>query len=169
MRDPDDAGLSDADLLTWSSVATVLEWLPAALDAQLLRDSGITHFEYGILFALAAAPERTLRMSALADHANSSLSRLSRAMSRLEARGWVGRRPDPDDGRATLATITESGLAWRAQAAAGHEATVRRLVLDPLTELQRRELREIATSIALAVRPDGLWTPPENAERSSGR
>ena len=49
------ADLSPDDLETWSSLATLLEWLPAALDAQLQRDAALTHFEYGILFALSGA------------------------------------------------------------------------------------------------------------------
>jgi len=105
------ATFSDEDLQTWASLATVLEWLPGALDAQLQRDAELTHFEYGILFALADAGDRTLRMSVLAGYANSSLSRLSRAVARLEAKGWVRREPDATDGRYTLATLTELGLA----------------------------------------------------------
>src|SRR3954465_13055368 len=101
--------LSGENLDTWAALATLLEWLPPALDAQLLRDSELTHFEYGILFALADAPDGTLRMSVLAGYANSSLSRLSRAVARLEGRDWVTRRPDPTDGRYTLATLTEAG------------------------------------------------------------
>lgn len=157
---PDADPLSGDDLAAWSALATVLEWLPAALDAQLLRDSGLSHFEYGVLYALAGAPERTLRMSALAGFANSSLSRLSRAVSRLEARGWVERRPDPGDGRTTLATLTAAGAAQQAGAAPGHEALVRAVVLDPLSARQRRELQAIAATIAGAIRPDGAWTGP---------
>ncbi len=56
MSDPSPpATFSAEDLQTWASLATVLEWLPAALDAQLQRDAELTHFEYGILFALADA------------------------------------------------------------------------------------------------------------------
>lgn len=157
---PDADPLSGDDLAAWSALATVLEWLPAALDAQLLRDSGLSHFEYGVLYALAGAPERTLRMSALAGFANSSLSRLSRAVSRLEARGWVERQPDPGDGRTTLATLTAAGAAQQAGAAPGHEALVRAVVLDPLSARQRRELQAIAATIAGAIRPDGAWTGP---------
>ena len=60
------ARLSGEDLETWAALATVLEWLPSALDTQLQRDAELSHFEYGVLFALASAPERTLRMSVIA-------------------------------------------------------------------------------------------------------
>ncbi|MBD8078418.1 MarR family winged helix-turn-helix transcriptional regulator [Cellulosimicrobium arenosum] len=151
--------LSDDDLETWSALATVLEWLPAALDAQLLRDAGLTHFEYGVMFALADAQDRTLRMSTLAGYSNSSLSRLSRAVARLEARGWVRRAPDPTDGRYTLATLTEAGERKIDEAAPGHEDTVNRLVLDALSRAQVRQLREISRRITTAIRADDGWRP----------
>jgi DNA-binding MarR family transcriptional regulator len=154
-----DASFSDDDLETWSAFATVLEWLPPALDAQLQRDSQLTHFEYGILFALANAHDHTLRMSTLASYANSTLSRLSRAASRLEAKGWMLRASDPADGRSTLATLTVAGLERVEQATPGHVQNVNRLVLDALTATQARQLREISRRIARAVRDDAGWTP----------
>ncbi|WP_022892970.1 MarR family winged helix-turn-helix transcriptional regulator [Agromyces subbeticus] len=160
------SNLSGDDLATWASLATVLEWLPAALDAQLLEDSEVTHFEYGILFALANAPDRTLRMSVLADYANSSLSRLSRAATRLQDRGWMHRSPDPDDGRYTLATLTEQGKKKFDEATPGHVQTVHQLVLDPLTQSQRRQLREISRRIQRAIRQDAAWQPPAETERA---
>ena len=152
--------LTGEDLETWSAFATVLEWLPPALDAQLQRDAELSHFEYGILFALAAAPDRTLRMSVLAGFANSSLSRLSRAVLRLEKRGWVERGPDPTDGRSTLAALTGPGYARYEQATPGHVDTVHRLVLDTLTPSQARQLREISRRIAGAIREEDGWQPP---------
>lgn len=162
------ATLSGEALETWASLATVLEWLPAALDAQLLRDSGLTHFEYGILFALADAPDATLRMSVLAGYANSSLSRLSRAVGRLEGRGWARRSPDPTNGRYMLATLTELGRATVEQATPGHVRTVHRLVLDALTPSQTRQLREINRRIILAIREDGSWQPTQAGGGTSG-
>ncbi|SMH42211.1 DNA-binding transcriptional regulator, MarR family [Rathayibacter oskolensis] len=156
MAGPDDhRALDGADLESWTAFATVLEWLPPALDAALAREVDLTHFEYGILYALAGAPGRALRMSTLAEYSNSSLSRLSRAVSRLEGRGWVARRPDPDDGRSTLAGLTDDGHAVFARATPVHEQTVRRLVLDPLTNAQRRQLREISARIQRSIRPTG--------------
>ncbi|SDO98976.1 DNA-binding transcriptional regulator, MarR family [Nakamurella panacisegetis] len=151
---------TDEELRTWSAVATVLEWLPSALDAQLQRDAGLTHFEYGILFALSDTTDRTLRMSTLADYANSSLSRLSRAVARLEARHWVQRCTDPGDGRYTLAVLTDLGSHKVAEATPSHVQAVRRLVFDSLTQSQSRQLREISRRITLAIRAEGGWQPP---------
>jgi DNA-binding MarR family transcriptional regulator len=158
--DPSDpALLDDSELETWSSLATLLEWLPTALDSQLIGDSEITHFEYGILYALADTPEMTLRMSVLAGYANSSLSRLSRAAARLEKRGWMRRMPDPVDGRFTLAMLTDAGVAKVHQAGPGHVSLVRRLVIDPLTPAQTKQLNEISRRILGAIREDEGWRP----------
>ena len=160
MSDPVDAStFSREELETWSSLATVLEWLPAALDAQLMRDTELSHFEYGILFALADTPDRTLRMSVLAGYANSSLSRLSRAVARLESKRWVRRAPDASDGRYTLATLTDLGAEKFDQSTPGHVRTVRTLVLDPLTQAQGRQVREISQRIMRAIRDDEGWRP----------
>lgn len=159
------AALRGDDLETWSALATVLEWLPAALDAALQRDADVTHFEYGILFALADSPQRSLRMAVLAGYANSSLSRLSRAVSRLEAKGWVARTPDSDDGRSTLAALTDVGLEKFQSATPGHVRIVHQLVLDPLTQAQARQLHAISRRIMGAIREDEGWTP-SSAERN---
>lgn len=157
--------LTGEALETWASFATVLEWLPAALDAQLQRDAGLTHFEYGVLYALANAERGELRLSVLAGYANSTLSRLSRAATRLESRGWLRRSPDPRDGRYTLATLTTAGRRKVEQATPGHEQLVHDLVLDRLTAAQRRQLRDVSGRIIRAVRDDGGWTvPPETRQ-----
>lgn len=154
MHDDEISPLEGDDLATWSAFATVLEWLPPALDAPLTDAFGLTHFEYGVLFALARSEGRSLRMSVLAGYANSTLSRLSRAVGRLEARGWAERAADPADGRFTLAVLTDAGFEQYERATPVHEATVRRLVLDVLTPRQHRQLHELSMRIIGAVRDD---------------
>jgi DNA-binding MarR family transcriptional regulator len=144
----------------WRALVKTLVRLPAALDAQLRRDAGISHFEYQVLALLSEAPRRTLRMSALATLAGSSLPRLSQVVARLEQRGWVRRTPDPADGRYTLAILTDQGQAKVTQAAPGHVQEVRRLVLDPLTKTQSRQLREIGQRIIRAIDPEDQPPPP---------
>jgi DNA-binding MarR family transcriptional regulator len=138
---------------SWYALALLLNQLPAALDAQMQRDAGISQFEYMVLSALSMAPGRVMRMSVLAEYAGATLSRLSNVISRLEKRGWVQRSPDPSDGRTTRAALTGGGLVIVEQAAPRHVAEVRRLVLDPLTMAQQRQLGVIVSRILRAVNP----------------
>ena len=74
-------------------VIAVVELLPGALESQLRRDADLSHFEYFTMAMLSEAPERTLRMTALASLTNSTLARLSHVVSRLEKRDFVRREP----------------------------------------------------------------------------
>ncbi|GAB7038270.1 MULTISPECIES: MarR family winged helix-turn-helix transcriptional regulator [Catenuloplanes] len=147
--------LAADELAAWKTTAGLLFALPAALDAQLQRDAGISHFEYLILAGLSEAPERTMRMSTLAVLCAGSLPRLSQAVSRLEKRAWVRRTPDPADGRYTLAVLTEDGWDKVVATAPGHVAEVRRLVFDPTTKAQTRQLGDIASRIMRTINPGG--------------
>ena len=81
--------------------------------------------------------------------------KLSQVVARLERRGWVRRTPDPTDGRYTLAILTEDGWQKVVATAPGHVDEVRRLLFDPLTKAQQRQLRAIGERINRAVDPDG--------------
>lgn len=151
--------MSDEQLEIWASIATLLERLPTALDAQLQRDSGLTHFEHGILFALDSAPERRLRLSTLAAYASCTLSRLSRAVSRLESRGWVRREIDAADGRFTLGILTDEGHAKVLESTPAHHALVRQLVFDTLTPTQAKQLGSASRRISDAIGPGPTWSP----------
>ena len=148
--------MSDDEARTWVVLAGVLIELPAALDAQLQRDAGISHFEYQVMAMLSMEPGRTLRMSRLAALASGSLTRLSRVVDRLDARGWVCRRPDPTDGRSTLAVLTDAGWEKVIATAPGHVAEVRRLVFDRLTRSQVPQLHDIGTRVLTAIGSEGL-------------
>src|SRR3954469_24877383 len=77
--------LSAEQTAAWLPLIGVTTWLPAALDAQLRRDAGMTHVEYGVLAWLSMSRDRTARMSEIAARANVSLSHLSRIAARLDA------------------------------------------------------------------------------------
>ena len=141
----------------WRTLVGIMLRLPAALDTQLQRDAGISSFEYQVLSGLSMAPERTMRMSRLAALTEGSLSRLSQVVARLEKRGWIRRTPDPADGRYTLAILTDTGWDTAAAAAPGHVAEVQRLIFDPLTKAQQRQLRDIGQRIMRAIAPDGRY------------
>jgi len=139
--------LSPEELEAWMATIGVITRLPNLLDRQLQRDSGLTHFEYQVLAGLSQAADRTMRMSTLAEFTEGQLPRLSQVGARLEMRGWIIRRPDPTDRRSTLATLTDAGMEVLVAAAPGHVEQVRRIVFDPLTAAQVRQLHEIGRRI----------------------
>ena len=139
--------LTAEEQASWRSVVALLIRLPAAIEAELQRDAGISQFEYLVLSGLSEAPDRTLRMSDLAAMASGSLSRLSHVVSRLEARGWVRREACPGDGRFINAVLTDDGWTKMVATAPGHVAAVRRLLIDVLTPGQLRELGAISDEV----------------------
>jgi DNA-binding MarR family transcriptional regulator len=142
--------LSDEQQAAWRPLVALLLRLPTALDAQLQKDAGITQFDYLVLSGLSEAPQRTLRMSELAATANSSLSRLSHVVSRLEAKGWVRREPCPGDGRFINAVLTGEGWDKVRETAPGHVAAVRELLVDTLTEEEFAQLGAISAKVLAA-------------------
>src|SRR3954452_9582701 len=155
------AWLTEDERAAWVKLVAVVELLPGVLDTQLRRDAGLTHFEYFVLAMLSEAPERTLRMTSLAQRTNATLPRLSHVVRRLEDRGLVRRFPCPDDGRATNAQLTDQGWASVVAAAPGHVANVRAQVIDALDGEQVRQLAEIAEAILARIDPDGVVMVPE--------
>jgi DNA-binding MarR family transcriptional regulator len=150
--------LTDEERAAWLRLVAVVELLPGVLDAQLRADSQLTHFEYFVLAMLSEAPERTLRMTTLAQCTNATLPRLSHVVNRLEGRGLVERFPCPEDGRATNARLTPDGWTAVVAAAPGHVRTVRRHVLDPLTPTQVKQLHRIGDALLTRLDPHGRLT-----------
>jgi DNA-binding MarR family transcriptional regulator len=146
--------LTPSEKDAWTGLISLALLLPGKLEAPLQQEAGVTLFEYLALSQMSEAPGRRLRMSELAYLANGSLSRLSNVVKRFEQRGWVERSPDPDDGRYTLAALTDAGYEVVVAAAPTHVRAVRRLVLDPLTAADQQALARIAEK--LRVRPVDL-------------
>jgi DNA-binding MarR family transcriptional regulator len=148
----DDRWLTPAQMSAWKKLIAVAELLPGTLESQLRRDADLSHFEYFTMAMLSEAPERTLRMTALASLTNSTLARLSHVVSRLESRGFVRRQPCAQDGRATNAVLTSNGWAKIVASAPGHVATVRQGVIDSLTTADVADLDRIMDRILRALK-----------------
>ena len=151
-RTDDPQWLSPKEKEVWTSLISVILLLPGKLESPL-REVDLTLFEYLTLSHISEAPNRRIRMSELAYLANGSLSRLSNVVKSFEQRGWVTRSPDPDDGRYTIAALTDDGYRLVVDAAPIHVRSVRELVLDRLTATDQQALMRIA---AQAARRDTL-------------
>ncbi|GIF06765.1 MarR family winged helix-turn-helix transcriptional regulator [Actinoplanes siamensis] len=139
--------LTEEQQAAWRRLVEVLVKVPAALEAQLQRDAGLTHMGYLVLMTLSEHPERRLPMSHLARRACASLSRLSHVVARLEEKGWVRRERAAADGRVQIAVLTDEGYAKVVASAPGHAGTVQQLIFDRLTDAQVRQLTKLAEAL----------------------
>ena len=115
----------------------------------------MTHFSFWVLAMLSEARDRSLRMSELAARCNSSLSRLSHVVGKLEDRGWVRRQRPVEDARGNLAVLTDEGFAKVVATAPDHVAQVQALVFAKLTPEQVRQLDEICAALLSELDPSG--------------
>lgn len=156
----------------WRAFAAATVLLFDQLDRELLRDAGMPHAYYVVLARLSEAPGRAMRMSDLAERSQSSRSRLSHAIARLEEKGWVRRESCPTDRRGTVAVLTDEGFAALEAAAPRHLAGVRAHVFDQLTTAQVEQLRQISEALVrhLTALDDAATSPRRgNGLRSSPR
>ena len=160
--------LDEDEQQTWRAFLTAQRLLFDRLERQLQRDAGLPHAYYEILVRLSEAPDRTLRMSQLADSSLSSRSRLSHAVARLEAAGWVRRRACAEDRRGAFAELTPEGLAKLEEAAPGHVDAVRADLFDALDRDQQRVLREISDALVAHLSDTPVWPADGDARVDAG-
>jgi DNA-binding MarR family transcriptional regulator len=160
--------LDDDEQRAWRAFLTAQRLLFDRLERQLQRDAGLPHAYYEILVRLSEAPDRTLRMSQLADSSLSSRSRLSHAVARLEAAGWVRRRACAEDRRGAFAELTPEGLAKLEEAAPGHVDAVRADLFDALDRDQQRVLREISDALVAHLSDTAVWPADGDARVDAG-
>src|SRR5438477_10607071 len=158
--------LNNREWSAWLHLLATFTLLPAALDSQLQREAGMSHFEFGVMAALSRQPGRRLQLKDLAVVANGSLSRLSHVISRLERQGWV-RRVSGARGRATNAELTDKGLKKLMETGPIHFAEVRRLVFDVLTPEDVKELRRVTNRLNAGLIPETNLGPLARRTRAS--
>ena len=146
--------LQDEEKSTWRLYISATRLVEEALDRQMREDAGIPHSYYEILVHLSSEEDHSLRMSELAVRTLSSKSRLSHAVSKLEALGWVHRAACPSDKRGQLAVLTDEGMAALVEAAPGHVEEVRQRLFDPLTVEEQAVLGRACRKILMALGED---------------
>jgi DNA-binding MarR family transcriptional regulator len=145
--------LDPAEKLAWRTFLEATRALLDVLEKQLQADADMPMTYYEVLVALSETPDHTLRMGELARRLRSSSSRLSHAISRLEAASLVRREHSPVDRRGAVAILTCAGADALAAATPAHVNAVRRHLLDPLTPDQVTQLAEISQALLLANPP----------------
>lgn len=145
--------LSDDEQRVWRAFREAVGMLNAHTETQLQRDAGMPQAYYEVLVELSESPDQVMRMSDLAIATRSSRSRLSHAVAKMEAKGWVRREACPTDKRGAFAHLTPAGFDAIKAAAPGHVEAVRAAVFDQLTPDQVRMLGEISETIRAGLTP----------------
>jgi DNA-binding MarR family transcriptional regulator len=151
--------LTEPEECAWRAFLLASQLLLDQLDRELQDEAGIPHAYYAILVTLSEQPERALRMTEIANRLRFSKSRLTHAVGRLEARGWVERAACPTDRRGAYAVLTEAGLAALTEMAPVHVAGVKRHLFGRLTAEQVEQLRAIGDAIAGPLIAEQTWRP----------
>ncbi|MFC8452646.1 MarR family winged helix-turn-helix transcriptional regulator [Kitasatospora sp. NPDC057223] len=144
--------LDQDEMAAWRGFVAASNLLNRRLERQLKEESGLSHTQYEILVHLSAAPGGSLRMTELADRLITSKSGLTYQVTQLEKAGLVGRRSCPSDVRGVFADLTEAGREAVRQAAPGHVALVRELLIDVLSPEQLTALAEGLGEVSARLR-----------------
>lgn len=139
---------SDAHAHAWIGLLETHKRLTRTLDAELEAEYGITLSALEVLGRLAAADGQSLRLSALASSCGLSLSRISRIIDALEARGLVERRGVPSDARAVDGHLTDAGLELVRRAQRSHFASVQSRFFEQLSDEEIQLLGSIFSRFA---------------------
>jgi DNA-binding MarR family transcriptional regulator len=147
----DEPWLSSEQQAIWRTFRRMTGELNERIERNLQRTAGMPHTYFTILVMLSEAPNRSMRMNQLATAAQSSQSRLSHAVARLEERGWVRRSPSPGDRRGQLARLTDAGYDQLVLAAPDHARTVRAIVFESLSPEEQKEFGRLCGRIIDAM------------------
>ncbi len=107
-----DAETLDPDLLKPSgSLLAAQIAVSAAIRKLAVAQTGWDPTSLDLLVRIQLSPDGALRAVDLCSQLQLSPSHVSRMIDRVESKGLVERRPDPDDRRASLVVISETGRA----------------------------------------------------------
>jgi DNA-binding MarR family transcriptional regulator len=131
----------------WRAVRDLGQPLWTALGRDLQRESGLSIADYEVLVVLSAEVDGLLAYRDLASATGWEKSRLSHHLTRMQQRGLVRREGCSEDARSANISLTTEGRRAIEQAAPGHVASVRRLLIDRLSADQLRTLAEIGRQV----------------------
>lgn len=134
--------MDERESRAWLALVWTTELLPAALDAQLQADAGMTHFEFMVLSTLQQAQGEAMRTKDLAAAVNATLPRLSRVVGKLAERDLVERIGGADDARVVHVRLTRAGRRELVRAVPSHIELVRQLVVDRFSPDQLESLAD---------------------------
>ena len=144
------APLTFEEEIAWRALARAVLVIPRVLDGELLESQGLNLTEYSVLMNLSEQPDRSMRMSELANVVSITVSGLTRVIERLARQGLVERVRAHTDRRGQLAVLTAAGFARLEKAYPTHLAGVREHVMDHLADLDLVAFADAIANVAAA-------------------
>ena len=163
--------LNEPEMRAWRGYRRMRQLLDLEINRDLARESGLSEPDYDVLSNLSEADGRRGRLVELADRMLWSKSRLSHHITRMEQRGLVTREECPSDGRGAVIVLTDGGLRAIQAAAPGHVESVRRHLIDLLTEEQIDTLATMTQTVLghlTSLSEPGIEREPERAASRPG-
>ncbi len=160
--------LDDEEMSAWRGLVETFADVQADLDADLQRQHGLTHGDYGVLVHLSEEPAGRLRMCDLAERLHLSPSGLTRRIDGLVRQGMVRREQAPDDRRVIWAVLTPEGRRRIETAAPDHVESVRRHFFDHLSRPQVRELGRALAALRAGRATAGCRGGGPESRRATG-
>jgi DNA-binding MarR family transcriptional regulator len=146
--------LSDEQQRIWRNWLRLNRELQATLAREIAASSDLSMADFGVLVQLTDVPDGRARISELADNLGWERSRVSHQLKRMQSRGLVERFECEEDGRGSFVGVTDAGRRAIADAAPGHVASVRRLVVDHLTTEEYADFGRLVDRLLEAVDAD---------------
>jgi DNA-binding MarR family transcriptional regulator len=127
--------LSAEEKAAYRALIRVVFAAPRTVTADISRSSALGLSDYLALEALSEAPDRRLRLGEIASACGVTLSGATRIMNRLDGAALTRRLRHPTDARGTVVVLTAAGQAALDDVHAAHLASVRRHILDHLSDV----------------------------------
>jgi DNA-binding MarR family transcriptional regulator len=156
--------LTEREERAWRALQFMQMRLEGELARQLAADSGLSYSDYLVLVALTDRPDGRMRLYELARDLGWEKSRASHHVGRMVGRGLVTKEKCASDRRGFFVVVTDEGRRAIHEAAPGHVAAVRRLVIDRLEPDQLDAVGAAAEAVLAGL--DGSGRDEPSRERA---
>jgi len=143
--------LTEEQQRIWRNWLRLNRELTATLARDMAAASDLSMADFGVLVQLTDVPDGRVRISELAENLGWERSRVSHQLKRMQGRGLVERSECVEDGRGSFVGITAEGRKSIEAAAPGHVNSVRKLVVDHLTEEEYADLGRLTDRLLEAL------------------
>ncbi|QVI20746.1 winged helix DNA-binding protein [Nocardia tengchongensis] len=140
----------DPAVTLWGLLLEVESELKRRLDGVITSATGLSGKQFEVLLRVAQTRGQQLRLTQLATMTSFTSGGTSKLIVRMESAGLLARAHDPNDGRATLVTITDQGWDLLHRGLAAHVPSLYREMVDVLTTEQTEQLESVLRALRTA-------------------